>query len=185
MLITGLTLSVWAFRPAHQPSAEVAALGPSTLVWEWPTVYQETVPDGDPIAEKDLARLSSEFGMRKHPSSGERLHHNGIDLAAPKGTPILAAGDGEVVEAELSGEGYGNRVKIKHGDEYSTFYAHMQDVSVKVGERVTKGQQIGTVGNSGESFGSHLHYEVIKNGEHVDPAKYLPMVNNKRVDSSR
>ena len=118
------------------------------------------------------ARLSSSFGMRKHPISGFNKMHQGTDFAAPMGTPIMASGDGKIVRARWCGGG-GNCVKIKHNSTYSTVYAHMSKFgrNIKGGKRVKQGQIIGYVGSTGTSTGPHLHYEVIKNGKKINSQK--------------
>jgi len=115
------------------------------------------------------ARLSSSFGMRKHPIDGYNKMHRGTDFAAPKGTPIMASGDGIIVRAKWCGGG-GNCIKIKHNSTYSTVYAHMSKFAsgMKKGVRVKQGQVIGYVGSTGKSTGPHLHYEVIKNGKKIN-----------------
>ena len=118
------------------------------------------------------ARLSSSFGMRKHPIDGFNKMHRGTDFAAPKGTPIMASGNGIVKKAGWCGGG-GNCVKIKHNSTYQTIYAHMSKFArgIKNGVRVKQGQIIGYVGSTGKSTGPHLHYEVIVNGKKVNSQK--------------
>ena len=118
------------------------------------------------------ARLSSPFGMRKHPIDGFNKMHKGTDFAAPMGTPIMASGDGVVKKAGWCGGG-GNCVKIKHNTTYETVYAHMSKFArgIKPGVRVKQGQTIGYVGSTGKSTGPHLHYEVIVNGKKVNSQK--------------
>ena len=118
------------------------------------------------------ARLSSSFGMRKHPIDGYNKMHRGTDFAAPMGTPIMASGDGVVKKAGWCGGG-GNCVKIKHNSTYQTVYAHMSKFArgIKSGVRVKQGQTIGYVGSTGKSTGPHLHYEVIVNGKKVNSQK--------------
>ncbi len=118
------------------------------------------------------ARLSSPFGMRKHPIDGFNKMHRGTDFAAPMGTPIMASGDGVVKKAGWCGGG-GNCVKIKHNSTYQTVYAHMSKFArgIKNGVRVKQGQTIGYVGSTGKSTGPHLHYEVIVNGKKVNSQK--------------
>ena len=115
------------------------------------------------------ARLSSSFGMRKHPIDGYNKMHRGTDFAAPMGTPIMASGDGIIKKAGWCGGG-GNCVKIKHNSTYQTVYAHMSKFArgIKSGVRVKQGQTIGYVGSTGKSTGPHLHYEVIVNGKKVN-----------------
>ena len=118
------------------------------------------------------ARLSSPFGMRKHPIDGFNKMHRGTDFAAPMGTPIMASGDGVVKKAGWCGGG-GNCIKIKHNSTYQTIYAHMSKFArgIKTGVRVKQGQTIGYVGSTGKSTGPHLHYEVIVNGKKVNSQK--------------
>ena len=118
------------------------------------------------------ARLSSSFGMRKHPILGYNKMHRGTDFAAPSGTPIMASGSGTVIRARWCGGG-GNCVKIKHNSTYETIYAHMKAFArgIKEGRKVKQGQIIGYVGSTGLSTGPHLHYEVIVNGKKVNSQK--------------
>ena len=118
------------------------------------------------------ARLSSSFGMRKHPILGYNKMHRGTDFAAPSGTPIMASGSGTVTRARWCGGG-GNCVKIKHNSTYETIYAHMKAFAkgIKEGRKVKQGQIIGYVGSTGLSTGPHLHYEVIVNGKKVNSQK--------------
>ena len=118
------------------------------------------------------ARLSSSFGMRKHPILGFNKMHRGTDFAAPKGTPIMASGSGTVTRARWCGGG-GNCVKIRHNSTYETIYAHMSKFAsgIKEGRKVRQGQIIGYVGSTGMSTGPHLHYEVIVNGKKVNSQK--------------
>ena len=118
------------------------------------------------------ARLSSAFGMRKHPIDGYNKMHKGTDFAAPMGTPIMASGNGVVTKARWCGGG-GNCVKIKHNSTYETIYAHMKSFArgIKEGQRVKQGQIIGYVGSTGKSTGPHLHYEVVKGGKKINSQK--------------
>ena len=118
------------------------------------------------------ARLSSSFGMRKHPILGYNKMHRGTDFAAPSGTPIMASGSGTITRARWCGGG-GNCVKIKHNSTYETIYAHMKNFAkgIKEGKKVKQGQIIGYVGSTGMSTGPHLHYEVIVNGKKVNSQK--------------
>jgi murein DD-endopeptidase MepM/ murein hydrolase activator NlpD len=132
------------------------------------------------------ARLSSSFGMRKHPIDGFNKMHRGTDFAAPSGTPIMASGSGVITRARWCGGG-GNCIKIKHNSTYETVYAHMKNFArgMKEGIRVKQGQIIGYVGSTGKSTGPHLHYEVIINGKKVNSQKLkLPsgktLRNNER-----
>ena len=139
------------------------------------------------------ARLSSSFGMRKHPILGYNKMHRGTDFAAPEGTPIMASGDGVITKAGWCGGG-GNCVKIKHNRTYQTVYAHMKNFSSLAipGNRVKQGQIIGYVGSTGMSTGPHLHYEVIENGKKINspllklpPGKSLEGNNRKQFEIVR
>ena len=118
------------------------------------------------------ARLSSAFGMRKHPIDGYNKMHKGTDFAAPMGTPIMASGDGVIIRARWCGGG-GNCVKIKHNSTYQTIYAHMKSFGrgIKEGVRIKQGKIIGYVGSTGNSTGPHLHYEVVENGKKINSQK--------------
>ena len=128
----------------------------------------------------DFARISSRFSMgRKHPILNKIRAHKGVDYAAPRGTPIKAAGDGKVLLAGRRG-GYGNAVIIQHGSSYKTLYGHMQGFAkgIRTGVSVKQGQIIGYIGTTGLSTGPHLHYEFQVNGRHVDPlSQKLPMAD--------
>tara|TARA_B100000035_G_scaffold296464_1_gene288409 strand:+ start:83 stop:1396 length:1314 start_codon:yes stop_codon:yes gene_type:complete len=128
------------------------------------------------------ARLSSSYGMRKHPILGYNKMHQGTDFAAPMGTPIMASGSGSILKAGWCGGG-GNCVKIKHNNTYSTVYAHMSKFAkgIKKGIRVSQGQIIGYVGSTGMSTGPHLHYEVIKNGKKIN-SQTLKLPSGKKLD---
>ena len=127
------------------------------------------------------ARLSSAFGLRKHPILGFNKMHRGTDFAAPEGTPIMASGDGLIIRSRWCGGG-GNCVKIKHNTTYSTVYAHMSKFAsgIKEGVRVKQGRIIGYVGSTGMSTGPHLHYEVIENGKKINSQK-LKLPSGKKL----
>ena len=129
------------------------------------------------------ARLSSRFGMRKHPILGYNKMHRGTDFAAPSGTPIMASGSGTVTRARWCGGG-GNCVKIKHNSTYETIYAHMKSFArgIKEGRKVKQGQIIGYVGSTGMSTGPHLHYEVIVNGKKVNSQR-LKLPSSKKLNN--
>jgi|TARA_B110000211_G_scaffold234269_1_gene303231 murein DD-endopeptidase MepM/ murein hydrolase activator NlpD len=130
------------------------------------------------------ARLSSSYGMRKHPILGFNKKHNGTDFAAPSGTPIMASGSGTVTRARWCGGG-GNCVKIRHNSTYETIYAHMKNFAkgIKEGRKVSQGQIIGYVGSTGMSTGPHLHYEVVLNGKKVNSQK-LKLPSGKVLDKN-
>ena len=118
----------------------------------------------------DGARLSSNFGMRKHPISGFNKMHKGIDFAAPKGTPVYAGGNGVIERAGVNG-GYGKYIRIRHNNEYKTAYAHLSGFKkgISKGVRVNQGEIIGYVGSTGKSTGPHLHYEIIYQNKQINP----------------
>ena len=131
-----------------------------------------SIPAIQPVANKDLKRMASGYGMRMHPIYKRRKMHTGMDFSAEQGTEIYATGDGVVAEVENSRRGYGNHVVLSHGYGYKTLYAHMTQYIVRRGEKVKRGQVIGYVGSTGTSVAPHLHYEVIKNGEKVNPVNF-------------
>lgn len=117
-------------------------------------------------------RISDDYGYRTHPILGTKQFHNGVDMAAPTGSPILAAYDGEVIAASYS-PAMGNYIMIDHGDGLITIYMHASAVSVSAGKMVAKGERIGSVGSTGRSTGPHLHFSVRLNGSYVSPWNYL------------
>ncbi len=127
------------------------------------------------------ARISSTFGMRKHPILGYSRLHAGVDFAAPRGTPIKAAGNGKIERAGRNGS-YGIYMRIKHANGYKTAYAHMRRLAkgMKPGKRVRQGQVIGYVGSTGRSTGPHLHYEVHRNGKKTNPMK-VKVANGRKL----
>ena len=125
-----------------------------------------------PVANEDLTRVASGFGMRIHPILKIRMKHTGMDFTAPTGTDIYSTGDGIVEKVEYSRNGYGKHIIVSHGYGYKTLYAHMSDFSVKRGQRVKRGDILGKVGNTGRSSGPHLHYEVIKDGRKINPVHF-------------
>ncbi|GAA0266721.1 hypothetical protein GCM10009127_02850 [Alteraurantiacibacter aestuarii] len=128
-----------------------------------------SVPSRMPV---DGVRLTSGYGMRNHPILSQRRQHNGVDLAAPSGTPVFATADGLVGRAEYYGS-YGNYVQIEHGGDLETRYAHLSSYTVSAGDEVNKGDLIGYIGSTGRSTGPHLHYEVRVEGEAVNPIPYM------------
>lgn len=130
-------------------------------------------PAIQPISNKNLNRIASGFGYRIDPVYKTVKMHAGLDFAAPQGTPIYATADGVVKLAGNTGNGYGNHVIINHGYGYETLYGHQYRIKAKVGQRVKRGELIGWVGSTGKSTGPHLHYEVHKNGRHIDPIYFF------------
>lgn len=129
------------------------------------------IPAIQPVQNKDLTRMASGYGMRMHPILKYRKMHHGMDFTAKKGTPIYATGDGKVIKASR-GSGFGRVVYIDHGFGYVTKYGHMSEFNTRKGRYVKRGDVIGYVGNSGLSSGSHLHYEVHKNGNPINPINF-------------
>lgn len=132
----------------------------------------QSLPAIQPVANYDLTRMASGYGWRIDPVYGVNKFHAGMDFSAPTGTEIYATAKGRVAEIGYNSGGYGNRIVIEHGYGYETLYAHMSAFSVKKGETVQRGQVIGYVGNTGKSVGPHLHYEVHKNGEKLNPVLF-------------
>ncbi|MBP8791680.1 MAG: M23 family metallopeptidase [Lutibacter sp.] len=130
------------------------------------------IPAIQPVRSQDLTRMASGYGWRTDPFTKTSKKHMGMDFTAPKGTPIYASGDGVVDRADEAAAGYGKHITIKHGFGYETLYAHLSNYNVKPRQRVKRGDLIGFVGNTGRSEGPHLHYEVIKNGEKINPINF-------------
>ncbi len=130
------------------------------------------IPAIQPITNKDLTRLASGFGMRRHPILRTSRMHEGLDFTSPRGTPIYATANGTISSAGVKG-GYGNCVEINHENGYETLYAHMSKMNVRAGQKVVRGQVIGYVGSTGLSSGPHLHYELKKDGVKIDPISYF------------
>jgi murein DD-endopeptidase MepM/ murein hydrolase activator NlpD len=126
------------------------------------------VPSGWPVR---TGYITSNYGFRIHPTKGRRIFHQGVDFAAPRGTPIVAVADGLVVYSGRK-NGYGRIVEVRHVDGLVTRYAHNQSNLVEEGQAVRKGQKIATVGASGTATGPHVHFEVLKNGDHLNPIRY-------------
>lgn len=135
-----------------------------------------SLPAIQPVANPELTKLASGYGMRINPFHKGRVMHSGIDFAAPRGTEVFATGNGEVKFVKDDSElqtGYGNYVEIDHGFGYVTKYAHLGEIKVKPGDRVKRGDVIALVSSSGGSAAPHVHYEVIKDNEKINPANFL------------
>ncbi len=132
-----------------------------------------SIPAIQPISNIDLKRLASGFGYRTHPIYKIQRFHSGMDFSAPSGTDIYAAGNGVVLSVESAPRGYGNNIVIDHGYGYKTLYGHLSEFAVKVGQKILRGDVIGYVGNTGASTAPHLHYEVIKNDEKINPVNFF------------
>ncbi len=142
----------------------------NTVEFSWS--QDKTTPSVWPI-DRENCKFTSGFGERIHPIYREKMMHKGVDLAAAKGTPVQVTADGVVEKTEDWPEGYGKYIVVVHNDIFTTLYAQLSEIKVKVGDRVKQGDVIGLVGSSGLSTAPHLHYEVRKNGEVVNPADYF------------
>ena len=140
-------------RPEVQPAFPIPCI--------WPT----------PAAARTV---TSDFGVIRSAGGGGSRRHQGIDISAPKGWPVFATADGVVSRVDRDRRGYGRYVVLSHANGYSTLYAHLSKVSVKQGARVRAGETIGAIGRTGRATGYHLHYEVRRNGQPVNPRAYLP-----------
>ena len=125
------------------------------------------------MSNKDLGRIASGFGYRIDPIYKTIKLHAGLDFTGPTGTPIYATADGTVKTANFSNSGYGNHVIINHGYGYETLYGHMSKIKSRNGQKVKRGEVIGYIGSTGKSTGPHLHYEVRKNGQKIDPVYFF------------
>ncbi len=142
------------------------------------------IPALQPVSLKK-SHLSSLFGVRIHPVYKRRKMHTGLDFSAPIGTPIYAPGNGKIISTKYT-SGYGREVLISHGYGYVTRYAHMHKINVKRGQKIKRGEIIGTVGNTGLSTGPHLHYEIIKDGKKINPiAFFFPDVTPEEFNNSK
>ncbi|EAR00598.1 M23 family metallopeptidase [Maribacter sp. HTCC2170] len=130
------------------------------------------IPAIQPINNEDLTRMASGYGWRSDPFTKARKKHWGMDFTSPRGTPIYASGDGKVVRADNNASGYGKHIRIDHGYGYLSLYAHMSNYNVKKGQKVKRGDLIGFVGNTGRSEAPHLHYEVWKDKERINPINF-------------
>ena len=131
-----------------------------------------SIPAIQPIKNEHLTRMASGFGWRNDPFTKARKMHKGMDFTAPKGTPIYASGDGIIIRADSRAAGYGMHVRIDHGFGYVTLYAHMTEYVVRRRQRVKRGDLIGYLGSTGRSKAPHLHYEVRKNGDAINPINF-------------
>ncbi len=133
------------------------------------------IPAIQPVRNQDLTRMASGYGYRTDPFNKVRKFHYGMDFTAPRGTPVFATGDGVVERADANASGYGNHIRINHGFGYTSLYAHLRNVkpyNVRVGQRVKRGEVIGYVGSTGRSQAPHLHYEIFKGEERINPINF-------------
>ena len=148
-----------------------------------------SIPAIMPVKNEDLKRMASGYGWRTDPFTKVRKFHYGMDFSAVKGTPVYATGDGIVVRADNRSSGYGNHIRIDHGYGYVSLYAHLYKYNVKKGQRVQRGDLIGFVGSSGRSQGPHVHYEIFKDDEKINPLNFYyghlsPMEYNEIVEQA-
>lgn len=134
--------------------------------------FLASIPAIQPINIEDLTRMASGYGYRTDPFTKVRKFHFGMDFTAPKGTPIYATGDGVVVRADDSATGYGNHIRIDHGYGYVSLYAHLYKYNVRANQKVKRGDLIGFVGSTGRSEAPHVHYEVFKDDERINPINF-------------
>lgn len=130
------------------------------------------IPAIQPIRNQDMTRMASGYGWRSDPFTKARKMHWGMDFTAPRGTPVYATGDGVVSRADNNASGYGKHVRVEHGYGYMSLYGHLSKYNVRPGQRVERGDLIGFVGSTGRSEAPHLHYEVWKDGEKINPINF-------------
>ena len=151
----------------HSPVTESRAISASEVFFK-----DDGIPSRFPLPEEFKGKVSWGYDQKAiHPISKEAMVHKGVDMPAPTGTPVYAAGGGVVLKAEKE-DGWGKLVVLEHAEGYTTFYAHLDEITVETGARVAVGQSIGKVGNTGQSTGSHLHYEVRLDNKQVDPEDF-------------
>ena len=132
----------------------------------------EAIPAIQPVRNEDLTRMASGYGYRTDPFTKARKFHWGMDFTSPRGTPVFASGNGVVLRADNTAAGYGNHIVIDHGFGYESLYAHLFKYNVRVGQKVKRGDLIGFVGSTGRSEAPHLHYEIFKDGERINPINF-------------
>jgi murein DD-endopeptidase MepM/ murein hydrolase activator NlpD len=130
------------------------------------------IPAIQPVNNEDLKRMASGYGIRSDPFTKVRKMHYGMDFSSPRGTPIYASGDGVVERADNNATGYGNHIRINHGYGYESLYAHLYKYNVRKNQKVKRGDLIGFVGSTGRSEAPHLHYEIFKDGERINPINF-------------
>ncbi|MEO1030183.1 MAG: M23 family metallopeptidase [Bacteroidota bacterium] len=134
--------------------------------------FLEAIPAIQPVNNENLTRMASGYGFRTDPFTKARKFHFGMDFTAPRGTPVYATGNGIVRRADNRSSGYGKHIRIDHGYGYMTLYAHLYKYNVRVNQRVKRGDLIGYVGSTGRSEAPHLHYEVQKDGQRINPINF-------------
>ncbi|MFC4720703.1 M23 family metallopeptidase [Geojedonia litorea] len=134
--------------------------------------FLASIPAIQPVNNENLTRMASGFGYRTDPFTKVRKFHYGMDFTAPRGTPVYATGDGVVTRADNRATGYGNHIRIDHGYGYESLYAHLYKYNVRDNQRVKRGDLIGFIGSTGRSEAPHLHYEIFKDGERINPINF-------------
>jgi len=166
----------------HRVEVELQSFEELNRMLKERTAMWASRPAIQPISNKQLDQLHLTYGTRFHPIFHRYLQHKGLDFAAPRGTPVYATGDGKIAMAYFSGS-YGNVIYLNHGYDYETRYAHLSAFAIKEGDHVKRGQVIGYVGNTGNSVASHLHYEVLYKGDHVNPINFFQRdLSNKEYE---
>ena len=156
----------------HQLVAQSKSLDEITKLSKAKEKFLSSIPAIQPVDNKDLKHMASGYGWRTDPFTKARKFHYGMDFTSPQGTFVYATGDGVVTRADNASAGYGNHVRIDHGYGYVTLYGHLSAYNVRPGQHVKRGDLIGCVGSTGRSEAPHLHYEVMKNGEHINPIHF-------------
>lgn len=166
----------------HQVGIELQSFTELTKLTDNKLEAWASKPAIQPISNKQLDKLHMTYGARLHPIFKRVMDHKGLDFAASTGTPVYATGDGKIAMAYFSGS-YGNVIYIDHGHDYETRYAHLSRFAIQPGAEVKRGQVIGYVGNTGNSKASHLHYEVLYKGQHVNPINFFQRdLSNKEYE---
>ena len=155
-----------------QMAIQSKSLDEITILAEEKEKLLAAIPAIQPINNEDLTRMASGYGWRSDPFTKARKMHYGMDFTAPKGTPIYASGDGKIVRADNNSSGYGKHIRIDHGYGYLSLYAHLSQYNVKKGQKVKRGDLIGFVGSTGRSEAPHLHYEVWKEKDRINPINF-------------
>jgi len=134
--------------------------------------FLSSIPAIQPVSNEDLTRMASGYGYRSDPFTKIKKFHYGMDFTSPRGTPVYASGDGVIVRADNKSTGYGNHIRIDHGYGYISLYAHLHSYNVRKNQRVKRGDIIGFVGSTGRSQAPHLHYEIHKDGDRINPINF-------------
>ena len=185
MLVPVLLFALLAFSPKvkriEQTIVESVTDIEASIEEPFLIAEENSTPRIYPIRQSDIMQMSSGFGKRKNPINQKEQMHWGMDFSAKTGVEVLATADGLVEVSENQYGGYGKHIKIRHNDDCQTFYAHMNELMVSVGNKVKMGDVIGTVGSTGKSTAPHLHYAVIKYDEHVNPVNYIPRMSTNKI----